>query len=282
MMKRLPIRGAALLAAPFLFAVAAQAVPIDQPMTGYAGYTINGGAPSIASVNGNGFVPFERSTAYADIFTTASVSAGPVVSNYVSTPGWMDGIAGYDGGYLNGDVTTSLVYTFTVVGPSAVMVPLTVTGGIYLQAGGTGASSGHLYASVSDNYPGSPHYISGDAASASCSEAQQASCNTPFQLHVSMLSGSAGSGLGNVTYIQMQAASSFGGNYYGASFATATVDPLVAIDPGFLAANPGYSLVFADGVTNAIGPVPELPTPALLLAGLGLLGLSGLRQRRKN
>ncbi len=280
-MKCLPIRSAALLAV-LVPVLAAQAAPIDQPMTGYAGYTIDGGAPSIASVTGNGFVPFERSTGYANIFTTASVTAGPVVSNYVTTPGWMDGIAGYDGGYLNGDVTTNLVYTFTVIGPSAVMVPLTVTGGIYLQASGTGASSGRLLASVSDNYPGSPHYVSGDGASASCSATQQDSCNMPVQLHVSMLSGSAGSGLGNVTYIQMQAASSFGGSYYGASFATATVDPLVTIDPAFLAANPGYSLVFADGVTNAIAPVPELPAPVLLLAGLGLLGVSGLRRRHKN
>lgn len=272
---RMKAHHAALLS--LFIAVPALAVPIDQPMTAYSSYTISGGAPSIGNVNGGGFGPFERSSGYANIFTTASIASGPVASNYVTTPGWMDGIAGYDGGYLNGDVTTDLVYTFAVVGPSVMTVPLTVTGGIYLQAGGTGYSSGHLYASVSDNYPGSPHYISGDAVNATCTETQPAGCNTPVQLHVSMLSGTAATGLGNVTYVRMQAYSSFGGSYYGPSFATATVDPLVEIDPTFLAANPGFSLVFADGLTNAIGPVPELPMPVLLLAGLGLLFLKRSR-----
>ena len=263
-------------------AVALQAeavVPVDQPMTAYSSYTVAGGAPSIATVNGGGFAPFERSTAYANIFSTASIVNGPVASNYVTTPGWMDGISGYDGGYLNGEVTTDLVYSFTVVGPNVMAVPLTLTGGIYLQAGGAGYSSGHIYASVSDNYPGSPHYISGDAASATCTEAQSAGCNTPVLLHVSMLSGTEATGLGNVSYVQMQAYSNFGGSYYGASFATATVDPLVQIDPTFLAANPGFSLVFADGLSNAIAPVPEAGRAALLLVGLFGLGLRKLVRR---
>jgi hypothetical protein len=63
---------------------------------------------------------------------------------------------------------------------------------------------------------------------------------------------------------------------YPTSYAYATADPYIEIEPGFLAAHPEYSLSFSAGVTNS-PPVPE-PSIALLL-GSGLLGLTAFGRR---
>ena len=63
--------------------------------------------------------------------------------------------------------------------------------------------------------------------------------------------------------------------------ATARADPYIAIDPTWLAANPGYSLSFSPGIVNA-GPGSAAPEPAawaLMLTGFGLVG--GAMRRRQ-
>jgi hypothetical protein len=62
------------------------------------------------------------------------------------------------------------------------------------------------------------------------------------------------------------------------SAATAFVDPLIEIDPTFLADNPGYSIEFSPGFLG-LSPVPE-PTSGLLLV-TGLLGLGTMVLRRR-
>jgi hypothetical protein len=51
----------------------------------------------------------------------------------------------------------------------------------------------------------------------------------------------------------------------------ASADPHLAIDPSFLAANPGYSLIFSPGVIPGPG-VPEPSTWAMMVLGLGVVG----------
>jgi hypothetical protein len=60
----------------------------------------------------------------------------------------------------------------------------------------------------------------------------------------------------------------------GLGYAFAQVDPVISIDPFFLAANPGYSLALSQGIGNG---VPEPASWALMLLGLGLVG--GLRAK---
>ena len=279
MVNTVPVRGAALVALMSL-ALAAQAstVPLDQPMSATISHSFSGGSPNEPNLISNDFGPAGKSTAFANLYATSSVLNGPVVSNSVTEYDWTPDTPGYVNGYLQANITSVLTYTFNVVGTSAVMVPVTLTGAIYLQAtgdpNGNPYSSGQVALSISDNYPGSPHYTSGDAFNTQCDSVHTSGCNMPFELHAMMLAGTAATGLGNVAYVKMQAVSGTGTGYaLGTSFATATIDPLVTIDAAFLAANPGFSLVFADGLTNAIAPVPELPIPVLLMAGLGLMFL---------
>ncbi len=57
------------------------------------------------------------------------------------------------------------------------------------------------------------------------------------------------------------------------------LDPVITIDAGFLAADPGYALSFSDGITNPAPGVPEPTTWAMMLVGFGGLGCL-LRRRR--
>lgn len=68
---------------------------------------------------------------------------------------------------------------------------------------------------------------------------------------------------------------------YGASHAFARIDPVVTIDPAFLAEYPGSTLSFSDGIGNGpnLGGVPEPAEWALMAAGVALGG-GLIRQRR--
>ena len=59
--------------------------------------------------------------------------------------------------------------------------------------------------------------------------------------------------------------------------ASAWIDPVVTIDPAFLAQNPGYSLAFSNGIQN-ISAVPEPSAWALMLVGFGVTA-AALRRR---
>lgn len=65
----------------------------------------------------------------------------------------------------------------------------------------------------------------------------------------------------------------------GAGTASAYIDPYIAIDPSFLAANPGYTITVSDGFSN-IAPVSStVPEPTTFsLGGAALLALFGLRR----
>jgi hypothetical protein len=68
-----------------------------------------------------------------------------------------------------------------------------------------------------------------------------------------------------------------GGNFAGPGSWSATLDPMVEIDPAFLADNPGYSLeIDANPPGTSAAPEPG----SLLLLGTGMISLAGVVRRR--
>jgi PEP-CTERM motif len=68
----------------------------------------------------------------------------------------------------------------------------------------------------------------------------------------------------------------------GNSSFSASVDPIIAISPEFLASNPGYSLTFSAGIQqpSTLGAIPEPSTWAMLVVGFAGLGFAGWRRGR--
>ena len=58
---------------------------------------------------------------------------------------------------------------------------------------------------------------------------------------------------------------------YSGGVGRAKVDPFIFIDPDFLSANPGYSVIVSAGINNAL-PVPEPSTWILFASGLFCVG----------
>jgi hypothetical protein len=75
-------------------------------------------------------------------------------------------------------------------------------------------------------------------------------------------------------YVSLEAT---GGSDYGTVSSDATADPVITIDPTWLAANPGYSLVFSPNLT-----VPEPGTWMMVLIGFAGLGFVGYSRSKKN
>ncbi len=64
---------------------------------------------------------------------------------------------------------------------------------------------------------------------------------------------------------------------YGIGGSTASIDPTITIDPTFLAENPGYSIIFSEGVSKSSGMPDGGSTLALL--GFAFTGVAAFRRR---
>ncbi len=78
--------------------------------------------------------------------------------------------------------------------------------------------------------------------------------------------------------LEVQASgSSQGYGYYNSTSFSASVDPIIAIDPAWLAQNPGYEVVYSAGVAPSTVPLPA--SVWLLVSGVGALRALGARRQ---
>lgn len=187
------------------------------------------------------------------------------------------------GGYTAG---ARLAYQFSIVGPADVPVPVSISFDLSTSGTYDPTNPASYYYSLSlFNLSRNPD-LEGLGAVIACSDSRRAGnnqCenfkNAPFPLNVvgpSFL-GSEGFVVGSNTDQWLSLYTYFqSGDGTGFAFA----DPRIAIDPSFLADNPGFSLVLSPGIGNTVGktPVPE-PAGWITLA-LGLVGLRLVRRRR--
>jgi hypothetical protein len=167
-------------------------------------------------------------------------------------------------------------YSVAVSGPDTISVPILYSVSLSAVAGWSseGLSQAGAFASFGLEDPTMLTAVGGDACSVGSAVAGVACSGYTGDPTTGVMDIHAG--LEDLLFVNEQTSV---GALDGA-FATAFADPYFVIDPNFLLANPGYSLVISDGVGNLPDGVPEPATWAMMLLGAGLVG-SGLRMARR-
>ena len=208
----------------------------------------------------------------------ATATSGPLPSIAVTAHAAQDGKIFYVDGRLE--------YSFLVSGPNTgINVPILVSG-IYRMGNSAGVSSPYAsQAAAQVNaavYGPSLSYLyafSKSCNSAASNAADRICGDGSFVGTMNFLSGNAG-------LIRLQTVASVSSAFSYSNIvlnlnadASAYIDPYIEIDPTWALANPGYSISVSQGVGNT-APVPEAETYAMMLAGLGLVGLMARRRKQ--
>jgi|HubBroStandDraft_1064217.scaffolds.fasta_scaffold02261_2 MYXO-CTERM domain-containing protein len=224
---------------------------------------------------------------YGSAASTAAVSAG--LSASASGQSIVPSLD--TGNYYDAQASAGaqLDYYFAAVGPSAnVSVPVTITALVGATAAGVSTVSGDAYVvwylngvqqgkvnvgtGCNSGTCSSNDYVDGVPANDEIATSQGLLIkDAPF---TTTSVAETSTTLNDGSAIEIRAA---GTAYYGSGTFSASADPVIEIDPTWLALNPGYHLVFSPNVTPPTGTgtgTGSVPEPDTLL--LGLLGLAGI------
>jgi hypothetical protein len=188
-------------------------------------------------------------------------------------------------------------YYFTIVAPNgttpASIVPIVVAGSTtLLNSNGYMAASDILVGTLSANV-GSQQWFCGNGyqgIDGSCGTFAYKIAGTVSSFTAASISSNPSLYSGSI-YMQEEAnaagslylcGSPSGYNCTQASSVSASIDPYISIDPTFLSANPGYSIVVSDGFSNNPLATSSAPEPASwMCGGIGGILLAGLSLRRR-
>jgi hypothetical protein len=192
-------------------------------------------------------------------------SASATVGTFLSASGETSG-----GLYAPAGVgSAELGYFWEVIGLGGPAVPVTIVGDLSTSATRLGAHGG----AEIQVYVGGLEVGAFPACSSTYFSCSSLGLGPPSVSINDLVSVSPG----QVNLVQMDAYA--GAALYGVAGSgsgSATADPVISIDPTWLATHPGYSLEFRPGITNGATPEPS----TLLLLGSGLLTLGyGVRRR---
>lgn len=169
--------------------------------------------------------------------------------------------------------SAGIQYYFEILGPANQFVPLTITGSL---SSSSVAGDINAYANTTGQilYQYVDSGGSQNGAAISCSSLNNSCGGLPTSVSLSASFSQLTNSIGTVTLLA-------GGTTAGAvsSSYSVTADPIISINPTFLANNPGYSLVFS---SNISAPQPaSVPEPStILLFGAGLVGLVAWRRKQ--
>jgi hypothetical protein len=153
-------------------------------------------------------------------------------------------------------------YYFEVVGPQSISVPISIQG----ELAASQASAGTDFATSSLYLSQGPGLF-------------YKSVSAPSTGGIASTTGVLGDvNVNSNSEIFVQLAAHTGTYTYNID--TALADPYFSIDPSWLAANPGYSLEFSDGIDNVPISATPLP-PALPMFGAALFALGACAWRRR-
>jgi hypothetical protein len=167
----------------------------------------------------------------------------------------------------------SLTYFFEVLGGTqSEQIPILVTTDLSAAFTGNGGAGASI--TIDTVFDGAAKAVCANVTASSCPSTQPPAFDGTFS--VTALDGVAA---------QVKLFATGGGGGVTGGSGTATADPLIQIDPAFLANNPGLTLEFSAGVRNGLPAPAGVPEPSTLtLLGAGLAALAGWRScsRRTN
>lgn len=189
-------------------------------------------------------------TASSSASTSAALTLSASGSTTATTLGLPQAVAG-----------ASVAFYYEVLGPTAyTAVPMVFSGNFSASASGANA-----YALAQTQYNTTTGSLGNESCAATYNTCSTTYPSGSFLDTFSVYSSSTSQGI----FTQNDIGLSVQGEAYTNGQFNAGIDPILEIDPSFLAANPGYSLVESSNISTV--PVP--PSILLLLSGLPLLML---------
>jgi PEP-CTERM motif len=218
-----------------------------------------------------------RSVSYGACITGAD--SGTTCSAFAAaSPSGDDSVGGGATNFGGTGSTSTADFPFMVVGPVGAdgLVPLVIAGNATSSVSESGGPAGTEAYSIVQVYNPSGVAVVNFSSCAqlneniNCSLASgQGSFLQTFEIQANAYFAS----------LEFQAGGSAAGGSLSTGFYSAEADPVMYIEPSFLAANPGYSLVFGPGYQPAT-TIPEPSTWAMLIVGFMGLGFAGWRRGR--